>query len=155
MSFLGALGLLSLLYIRRYAYEFFLKAHLLMAIALISILWVHIPLKHRQSTICLAIASGVWLVQECFWISRLGYRNLRSNSSRAMSLVTHSTTDGLAEAMEITLALKKPWKIRPGEYVYVTMPTVSCRHGGFAQSHPYMITWVDGSDLTLLIQRRA
>jgi predicted ferric reductase len=68
-----------------------------------------------------------------------------------MSLIKHSS--GSAEAVEVTLTLKKPWNVRPGEFVYLTLPVLGRHHGGFAQAHPYTIAWTDGSDITLLVQR--
>jgi predicted ferric reductase len=136
-------------------YEIFLKTHLLFALATIVLLWLHVPLKYRLSTICLTIASAIWIFQESFWLGRLGYRNLRTYSSRTMSLVKYPSADGCIEAIELTLSLKRPWKVRPGEYVYLTMPRLSRRNGGFAQAHPYIIAWTEGADVTLLIERRS
>jgi predicted ferric reductase len=126
---------------------------LLFALALMGLLWFHVPLKHRQSMICLTVASGVWILQECLWVGRIWYQNFRSHTSKAMSLIQHSSVDGKAEAVDMTLVLKRPWKIQPGQYVYITLPGVSRHHGGFAQSHPYTIAWAEGSEITLLIQR--
>lgn len=68
-------------------------------------------------------------------------------------MVKHSSANRAAEATEVTLTLKKPWNVRPGQYVYLTLPSLRRHHGGFVQAHPYVIAWHDESEITLLIQR--
>jgi predicted ferric reductase len=128
-----------------------LKTHLLFALALVALLWFHVPLRQRQSMICLAVASGLWIVQGCAWFGRLGYQNFRSRHAKGMRLTKHSC--GSAEATEATMTLKRPWNVRPGEHVYITSPVLGRHHGGFAQAHPYTIAWTDESDIILIIQR--
>jgi hypothetical protein len=123
------------------------------AIALLALLWFHIPRRNLQSTICMAVASTLWLFQECIWLGRLGYQNFRSRYSQGMVMVKHSSANRAAEATEVTLTLKKPWKVRPGQYIYLTLPSLRRHHGGFVQAHPYVISWQDESDITLIIQR--
>jgi predicted ferric reductase len=153
MSLLVGLGILSSLYFRQRVYEIFLKTHLLLALALMVVLWFHVPQKHRRSMTLLAVSSGVWLLQESIWLGRLGYQHLRTSSSKGVHIIKHSSTGSSAEAIGLTLSLKRPWIIRPGQYIYITLPGLSRHHGGFAQAHPYIIAWTEGSEITLLIQR--
>jgi predicted ferric reductase len=93
LSVVAVLGIASFLYIRRYMYEIFLKTHLLLAVAIVVILWFHIPLSSRFNVIVLG--------------------------------------------------------------VYLTLPNISRHHGGFLQAHPYAIAWMEGSDISLIVQRQS
>jgi predicted ferric reductase len=155
LSVVAVLGIASFLYIRRYMYEIFLKTHLLLAVAIVVILWFHIPLSSRFNVIVLGVASGMWLIQQVFWLTRLCYRNLGSGSSMVTSFKEYSSHDPSSEGMGITLKLKRPWKVRPGQYVYLTLPNISRHHGGFLQAHPYAIAWMEGSDISLIVQRQS
>jgi NAD(P)H-flavin reductase len=56
--------------------------------------------------------------------------------------------------MRVSLRLRRPLKIRPGEYVYLFFSDMGLRRN--FQSHPYVITWWDNSlkamDLYFLIK---
>jgi predicted ferric reductase len=136
-------------------YEIFLKSHLLFALAIVVILWFHIPLSSRFNIIVLGVASCMWFIQQVFWLTRLCYRNIGSGSSTVTSFKPYLSQDPSSEGMDITLKLKKPWKVRPGQYVYLTLPNISRHHGGFLQAHPYVIAWLEGSDISLIVQRRS
>jgi NAD(P)H-flavin reductase len=60
---------------------------------------------------------------------------------------------GSEQALNATITLKKPWKVRPGQYVYLIVPGIARHRAGFMQSHLYVIAWSENSTVTLLIQR--
>jgi hypothetical protein len=153
MSLVGALGAFSFLYLRQRLYEWFLKSHLFFALGLCGLLWYHIPLGYHQSTICLALASALWSIQELFWIVRLGFRNIGSQRSNIVDTITYPALEGSSEVMSLTVKLKRPWTARPGQYLYITVPRVSRHRGGFAQAHPYMVAWSEGPSITIFVQR--
>jgi predicted ferric reductase len=101
------------------------------------------------------MASGIWTFQQLFWLARLGRQNLRTISSRQMSILTRPSREGATEAIEVTITLRRPWDVNTGGYVYITVPSLARRHGGFLQAHPYIIAWAEGADITLLIQRQS
>jgi NAD(P)H-flavin reductase len=154
MSLLGALGTLSFLYLRQHLYEWFLKSHLIFALGLAGLLWYHIPLGYHQSTICLTLASALWLIQENFWIVRLGYRNIGSQRSSIVNTMVYPALEGSSEVMSLIIKLKRPWTSHPGQHFYITIPRVSRHTGGFAQAHPYMIAWSEAANITIFVQRR-
>ncbi|KAF2197905.1 hypothetical protein GQ43DRAFT_402090 [Delitschia confertaspora ATCC 74209] len=51
------------------------------------------------------------------------------------------------------MTLRRPWDVLPGQYLYLTLPSIPHYGIGYFQSHPFLIAWVDGSDVTVLIQR--
>ncbi|KAF2680662.1 hypothetical protein K458DRAFT_445146 [Lentithecium fluviatile CBS 122367] len=130
LSVIAAIGALSFLYIRRYMYELFLKTHLIFALTLIGILWFHV----KFTTTRMLVNSG---------------------SGLSKKMVFNHFSDGHAssQAMELIIDLAKPWNVGPGQYIYLTLPNVGRHKGGFIQSHPYNIAWVDGPKVTVLIQR--
>ena len=134
-------------------YEIFLKTHLIFALALVGTLWFHIRLAKTRAAICLGVASALWLMQHVAWLARLIYRNSGSGSSKDVTFTCFPGHQSSSQAMDVTITLKRPWTVRPGQYIYLTLPGIGRHRAGFVQSHPYVIAWVDGSDITLLIQR--
>jgi predicted ferric reductase len=154
LSLLAALLVLSFSCFRRHIYEIFIKTHLLFALALVGVLWFHIPLENKQASICLGVSIGLWLLQEFVRLTRLSYRNFGSGfSPKAITLSAYPSPSTSPQGMSVTLTLKKPWRVLPGQYVCITLPGLSLRYGSFAQSHPYTIAWSDGVDITLLVQK--
>ncbi|PVH90463.1 hypothetical protein DM02DRAFT_665049 [Periconia macrospinosa] len=149
LSILASLGVLSFIYIRRLKYEVFIKTHLMLALVLIGFLWFHVCFYKSKAVICLGIATGLWSLQHIVWFARLIYRNPTPSTSN----VAFRHHQGPAQAAELTIQLEKPWDVSPGQYVYLTFPSLARNRAGFIQTHPYVVAWVDGSDITVLIQR--
>ena len=146
----------SLLFIRRFFFEFFLKTHLLLVILLNCLLWFHVNLGINTPTISLSIASFLWVFQTSFWIGHLLYRNACGTSRKGHAI--HSLGPNLpVEAVLLNVNLCRPWTVTPGQYVYVTVPS---RHRGGIQAHPYLIAWSledsnkTSTDISLLIECR-
>ena len=85
---------------------------------------------------------------------RLIYRNLfGSSASTGVVFNVFPATHGSVQVMTATITLRKPWKPRPGQYIYITLPGIARHRAGFVQAHPYMVAWEEGSDITILLQR--
>ncbi|KAF2103247.1 hypothetical protein NA57DRAFT_72223 [Rhizodiscina lignyota] len=157
ISVLGSLALLSLLPVRRRLYEVFRVSHSWLAIALIGLIWVHIGIRQRLPAICLGIASGIWIFQQLFRIFSIAKRNrgLRAKNTTDVQYIEESS--GLAQTMRLKINLRRPWKIQPGQYVYLTIPAVGRLGAGYLQAHPYFVAWAtEGAtnSITLLIESR-
>jgi len=135
-------------------FEIFVKAHLLFALALAGILWFHVPLTNNRFFVCLGIASALWATQHVMWLCRLIYRN-SAGSDGTITLLRYRNSIGSTQCMKVTIRAKRPWNVQPGQYAYVTVPSIAKRRAAFIQTHPYVIAWVDkaNSEITLLIQR--
>ena len=133
------LGVLSIIWLRRILYEIFSITHRIMALAVLSLLWSHIKLRFSLSTICLSIITVFWALEKILWVIFLVYRNSGSGlrNSAARSLFP-STTSQIAQ---VRVSLRRPMTVFPGQYVYITIPTVPHMLLGFFQAHPYMIAW--------------
>ncbi|KAK7179080.1 ferric reductase like transmembrane component [Paraphaeosphaeria sporulosa] len=127
LSLVVALGCLSFMHLRRYMYEVFLKTHLLFALALAVVLWFHVRRSSTRASVCLGAASAAWLLQHVIWLVRLIHQTSGSRST--------------------------PIDLGPGQYIYITLPRLSLHTLGLIQSHPYVIAWIDGQDITILVER--
>jgi hypothetical protein len=153
ISLLVSLGLLSILYLRRQMYEIFLKLHLTLALALMGTLWIHVGWTRTRSIICISISSGLWLGHHIVWLVRLAYRNFGLGQAGKITLQWSPES---VQVKRLSITLKRPWKIVPGQYIYITIPGIGRHYAGFLQAHPYSIAWVSpheaGSKVVLLVQ---
>ncbi|ENI01104.1 hypothetical protein COCC4DRAFT_148871 [Bipolaris maydis ATCC 48331] len=155
LSLATALMVFSFIYVRRYMFELFIKTHLLFALMFVGVLWFHIPFRNRRALVCLSLTSAVWLVQKILWLIRVGNQNSGRKAANEVTITAFMSKSGVPDAASVTVPLKKNWLIRPGQYIYLTLPGVSRHCAGFIQAHPYSIAWVDGSEIILIVQRFA
>lgn len=131
-----------------------------MAVAILTLLWLHISIKQSVSTGCLIVATALWFGQRCFWLLRVLWRNVGvgHNSIEAISL--HEDADGKVTAVTINIKVKKNWRSLPGQYLYLTLPNQVGTALGCFQAHPYSIVWLDNpvstgtQNIRLLIEVR-
>lgn len=134
-------------------YEVFLKTHLLFALALAVVLWFHVRRSTRAS-VCLGIASAAWLLQHIIWLVRLINQTSGSRSTPIVSIEKYSASaPNSPEAMAIELNFERKWDLGPGQYIYITLPRLSLHTLGLVQSHPYVIAWIEGPHITILVER--
>ena len=141
-------------------YELFLKSHLLLVLAILPLACIHVGSRSKLVSTCFSLATGLWMLQQLLWLLALAYRNTGSGPSSTAVVRPLAVRTGGVQACHLTIALRRPWKVMPGQYVYVTLPEAT-RHGlGRLQAHPYMIAWAEsdehGADKTvvLLVERR-
>ena len=123
-------------------FETFLISHLALGIGALVLLWIHIGIGLNLSTICVALASGIWLLQRLCWVFFMTFWNGGSRSN-TMKVVSVSGDTPVTQAVQLWIKLRRPWKIYPGQYVYVTAPHQGAL--GLLQAHPYVIAWVEDS----------
>ncbi|KAI9750728.1 MAG: hypothetical protein M4579_006345, partial [Chaenotheca gracillima] len=140
-----AIGLSSVLYIRRRVYELFLKSHLLLTLLFLGLLWFHQQVKLEFSTflVCLGASTALLAFQYLVWFFMIALRNLGSGRSTSISFTQHSETGGSVEVVELRVNRRKSWTASPGQYVYVTLPGALGRHYGWLQAHPYVVAWTE------------
>jgi predicted ferric reductase len=131
---IGALSLIVLPWIRRWAYEICIKFHFAFGVCAVVTIWLH--LKHRyQIDGLLVIASvGVLVTTTILHFVRLLFRNIKSGRSFPIADI-----EKLEGAIKLTFNPPRPWKVKAGEFIYVRIPGV--RLLSFAESHPYNIAW--------------
>ncbi|KAH7345846.1 ferric reductase transmembrane component 3, partial [Plectosphaerella cucumerina] len=158
---LVAIPLTSL--IRRRAYETFAAAHFALAVCAAVFVYLHTPSSHvlaspRRYLIAAAGCLGLT------WTVRLGllvYRNVRlgtPSSRAAVRTIAFELDDSsipLEDAVHIHVRLSRPWNVRAGQYIYLTVPWAG--GASVTQSHPFYIAWwyrVDDDNYIVLIAQR-
>jgi predicted ferric reductase len=116
--------------IRHAFYEFFLHFHICLVVTAIIGLWYHLDETPAQKTY-LFIAIAVWGVERFIRVMRIVYRNFggRGNSRASVELLP-------GNAIRVTYRLARPWTFQPGQYLFVTIPSI-----GLWTSHPFSIAW--------------
>ncbi|OJD11290.1 hypothetical protein AJ78_07908 [Emergomyces pasteurianus Ep9510] len=123
--------------IRHAFYETFLHLHILFVAATFGFLYTHIKSKPARKYLIAAIT--LWAAERLTRLALLLYRNFgKKRSTTAIVEVLPG------EALRITLKLVRPWKFRPGQHLYLYVPSV-----GFWMSHPFTAAWSEAeADLT-------
>ena len=114
-----------------------------------------------RSRIYLVVAVSCWLLQKAHltyqWL-RLNYFNAGRNEA---SIEHHDQGTLKVDALLLHVTLSRPMKVRYGQYVHISIPTVPHTLIGRLQSHPYLVAWADGDDckpsstIALLVQCRS
>ncbi|KAI9853593.1 MAG: hypothetical protein M1824_001086 [Vezdaea acicularis] len=140
----------SVTFLRRLFYEVFLKLHLLLSLILVVGIWLHLGQKETLSSLCLLIGSSLWLFSSIIQTLLFIYRNIGSGPPSKLKVQQEGNL------LKVEVTLKRPWDVKPGQYVYLTVP--SNGYLGILQAHPYYIAWWGtknrNNTITLLIQTR-
>jgi len=140
-------------------FELFLKLHFFLALLAVLALLKHVlPFSH-QAWIFPVASLGLWGLNTFLRLSRIAYYNLggRPPNRVGQASVTHflrSQEEDVVSAIVVTVRLRRPLSIRPGQYVYLFFSDMGIRRR--LQAHPYSIAWWDDSlnamNLSFLIQ---
>lgn len=126
---------------RRAAYELFVITHAIFVALLFATLWHHVRDGglFRVPRLYVFLLTCIWPLVRLSRLCLLLYRNAprRGSGNRA-------TLIALPDATHICVELTRPWKFRPGQYVYLTVP--SSGKTGVLQSHPFFVAWWYGSE---------
>ncbi|KAF2008333.1 hypothetical protein BU24DRAFT_324090, partial [Aaosphaeria arxii CBS 175.79] len=143
---LGIAVLVSFPPLRRKAYELFRGLHLLTSAMIGLSLWLHIAEPTIVERIQIIAATVLWGATHLYRIGNLMYRNTPWSSNR--------TTIGIVpfgKSLQVNIKPGKYWKVKPGQYVYLTIPSLSFTSR--IQRHPFMVTPSNDSDsLDIVIQ---
>jgi predicted ferric reductase len=113
-------------------------------------LWLHIPFAMSYNTICLIVASSIFIFHLAVFLTTFGVRNFASwKSLSTAEVIKHEG------AVELVITPARPWKVLPGQYVFISAPAVRIRSfadpftmvRSFIESHPFtVIWWEEGMD---------
>ncbi|KAK6531318.1 hypothetical protein TWF281_008130 [Arthrobotrys megalospora] len=120
--------------IRHAFYETFLTLHILAAVAATVTLYYHLMLINNKWLVYVQVAIALWAADRLARFVSIIYRNCGRTMTRAT--ITALST----EASRVTLDMPRPFKFRPGQHVYLYLPTIT----GW-QSHPFSVAWADES----------
>lgn len=121
--------------VRHAFYETFLAVHFLLALVSVVVVWIHLDGIEAQKYLMGAIicwiferAARVWLI-------------VRKNIGKGGTKAEIEALPG--DAVRVTLRTAKTWKFKPGQHIYLYIPSV-----GMLTSHPFSLAWSEeGSDL--------
>jgi NAD(P)H-flavin reductase len=131
--------------LRHAFYETFLHLHILLALVAFIALSQH--LKELPQLVYLKAALIAWGIEVrlCFVIClrsvlTLYQRFVRFAINTYRNILGSKTTAVVqslpGDAMRITLRLARPWTVRPGQHIYLYIPSV-----GLWTSHPFSVAW--------------
>jgi predicted ferric reductase len=143
--------ILSLHFIRRLLYEWFLRSHFLLSVVALVAIWRHIASKNTVGNIFLQIGVYLWAAMAILHWAYFGFRNLALGVPFATARVTK-----LENALRVAITVPRPWNVKAGQYIFLSVPDAG-NFSGF-QSHPFKIAWwersVDGLTISLLVKPR-
>lgn len=138
--------------VKRRIYELFLRTHQGCAIFALYAIWKHVSSSQsKRWVLLLAILSAV---TGALQFIRIMYRNIPHRRS-----VKFLTENCGGDAVRLTLFLPRPWRIRAGQRVYVSIPRVGLLY--MFHPHPFTIAWWEGdgnssmSSITLIVRARS
>lgn len=103
-------------------YETFLHTHIALVSLVMAALWIH--LDGLQQLDYLKAVIALWVVERLIRLSSLIHRNARGGTKADVQVLP-------GDAMRVTLRLARPWTFKPGQYIFLTIPSV-----GLWTSHP-------------------
>lgn len=143
-------------------YELFLQVHLILALFAALALLKHLLPVGGSAFMFPTISLSLWALNNLLRGLRMAYFNIggrrQAGADQAdQANITHffeDSTQSVVSAMRMTISLRRPLKICPGQYVYIFLSDMGTRRR--FQSHPYTVTWWDDSlaamSLSLLIK---
>lgn len=119
--------------VRHAFYETFLHLHILLAITAVVAVWIH--LDGMSSQLILLGALICWIFERLVRV----YLIVRNNFGRRG--MTKAQIEALpGDAIRVTLHTAKTWKFRPGQHIYLYIPSI-----GMWTSHPFSLAWSEES----------
>ncbi|KIX06432.1 uncharacterized protein Z518_04408 [Rhinocladiella mackenziei CBS 650.93] len=123
--------------VRNLAYEFFLHLHFVLVAIIIAFLWIH--LEELPQRYLLLGAIIIWGVARTWRLATLMYRSVgRGGVAARIHLLQ-------GDAIKISLQTPRPWTYRPGQSLYLTVPSI-----GLWTAHPFSVAWSGIEDLSSL-----
>ncbi|KAL8934843.1 MAG: hypothetical protein Q9211_005013 [Gyalolechia sp. 1 TL-2023] len=129
-----AIVLMASAALRHAFYETFLHLHIALVILLLVFLWKHLENTYPQKYLLAVIL--LWAIERFTRFAVLVYRNVGRGGTKAeLELLP-------GDACRVTLKMVRPWTFQPGQYAFITVPSV-----GLWTSHPFSLAWSsDGLD---------
>lgn len=120
----------------------FLRTHLVFTSAFLILLWLHIRLLDTYLCVCLSVSAGFLVLQKVVWFLFLLYRNMVLGTSGQAVVTRYSQSGQGDEVYKVEINTRRPWLVRPGQYVYVTLPKLRSFGFSLLESHPFMVAWM-------------
>jgi predicted ferric reductase len=124
---------------RRRAYEIFRMIHFGCSTSICILLWLHVPQANKAGRAHVIVGTCIWAATYAHRNVLLVYRNFSVSKPS-----TRIQVESVHNSLQVKVRLPRPWKVRPGQYVYLTM----MRPGFFSilQRHPFMVAGSEAQD---------
>ncbi|KAF7943008.1 hypothetical protein EAE96_010954 [Botrytis aclada] len=147
-SALSLLLITSMFFLRRLMFEVFLKIHFLLAFIVIIALMEHVAHLGLTRSMFPIIALSLWSLNAIMRWGKMFYDNVGGvgSSLTPQADIFHYYDDSktrTVSAIRLTVLLKRPMKIYPGQYMYLFLSDMGVRRR--FQAHPFVIAWWDDS----------
>ncbi|PUU72988.1 ferric reductase like transmembrane component-domain-containing protein [Tuber borchii] len=116
--------------LRHAFYETFLVLHIIAAALAVTGVYHHLAIKGYTWLRYVKVVIALWAFDRGLRLLRVLYRNV----GRKMTTATCEALPG--DAIRVTLHIARPWTFRPGQHLYLYMPTLA-----LWTSHPFTISW--------------
>jgi len=135
-SVFGLLLLLSHRLFRRLLYEWFLRLHFLLSLAIIIAILFHLSARKSAGMVFAIIGASFWMSMTVVHVFSFGVRNFVWGKPLGQARISN-----LPNALCIEVTPPRPWKIKAGQYLFLSIPAA-----GYTQAHPFMIAWWEQGD---------
>ena len=122
--------------VRSWAYEVFLHIHFVVVLVTFAFLWLHLKAMDAIPQLSMLIgAIAIWGTARGWRLLALVYRSWgKEQATAAIEALP-------GDALRISIKSPRPWTYRPGQSLYLTIPSV-----GWWTAHPFSIAWSDVDD---------
>ena len=96
--------------------------------------WIHLDGLPQRRYLNIVIIA--WALERFVRLATLAYRNLGQETTKAVLEALPGS------ATRITLQLARPFHFRPGQHIYLTIPSL-----GLWTSHPFSVAWCETSSV--------
>lgn len=136
-------------------YEVFLRSHQGCGGFALYALWRHIGGRENELWVYLLVCIITVSFSSTLQLLRIAFRNLVIGRKSVRATLTRHGDD----TMQMTLFLPRPWRVRAGERVNITVPQIGLFY--LFQTHPFAIAWWEegergnANSVSLLIRARS
>jgi predicted ferric reductase len=133
---------------RNRKYELFRIIHFGCSTSICILLWLHLSTVDKVARIQASLALCVWVATYTHRNLLFIYRNFSLSKPN-----TRIVIENIHNMLKVDVILPRPWKVRPGQYVYLT----TARPGLFSifQRHPFLIASSESADFEIRIHPEA
>ncbi len=128
-------------------YETFLHIHIALVSLILAALYIHLEQYAPNQHTWIKVVISIWVI-EVFSPESLVHHHHTYPHQRLLRLIsliyrnigrkgTQAQVEALpGDALRITLLLARPWTFKPGQHIFLTIPSV-----GLWTSHPFSVAW--------------
>lgn len=134
---------LSLRFVRKISYEFFLRTHQILAFLSGYVIWRHVHSASLLNRVILYVSTGIFCSITALQLFAVVYRNNLHRGSPPQAAIFR-----VGGGYKIRLMIPRRLKVQVGQYINLWMPSIG--FWSFLQSHPFVVTSCEEGDRTMI-----